>query len=489
MIKAIKQRRSVSDVGLGTVDPSSLMNADLWPSPEEPVYPMGTPSDPFLAAGSASSMSLPPAAKPLRVTKQRQPETPLRRGNGQSMSSVDIVTPQSASRSFSMSALAPPYTPAGSQKQYPLMSPPLDTPLATPSDHVDAFFKPGYFMPSGDMSEDQLLPSDFGLGKHAHSVRSESVLSSLDGTFDSLDERFDSVSSSGSPKAIMGHMDMSQIDLPHMNMAHLDVNGMEMHQMDMHRMDMPEMDAHHMDAHHMDMHRMDMHHMDMSQIEMSQIDLPAMSPLQAPLEGSVMMDAHGPQPGVNPFYNPPSYLRRTRSEVANYHPQLDSAAWDSTDAGVGDAEPRGRSHSIAVAITGERGVRGDDASCLAPQKTVTLLNSSPRRSSSATHLALASVNDLSSEEKPYTCEECKRCFRRMEHLRRHMKTHTRERPYPCTVPGCDRRFSRTDNLKAHILTHAKKTGRNLYVEGLAELQETKPVKRRRSRKPTDPIPA
>ncbi|KAI7908340.1 uncharacterized protein BX663DRAFT_402307, partial [Cokeromyces recurvatus] len=51
--------------------------------------------------------------------------------------------------------------------------------------------------------------------------------------------------------------------------------------------------------------------------------------------------------------------------------------------------------------------------------------------------------------------ECQRQFKRFEHLKRHMKVHTLERPFSCSYPGCQKNFSRSDNLSQHIKTHEK----------------------------------
>lgn len=102
-----------------------------------------------------------------------------------------------------------------------------------------------------------------------------------------------------------------------------------------------------------------------------------------------------------------------------------------------------------------------------------------RRARSATMMELGPY-----PQKSHSCPipTCGRLFKRLEHLKRHVRTHTQERPYVC--PLCNKAFSRSDNLAQHRRTHEPRQEGDPIVsyseeeeendEGLGPLEEESP---------------
>lgn len=57
-------------------------------------------------------------------------------------------------------------------------------------------------------------------------------------------------------------------------------------------------------------------------------------------------------------------------------------------------------------------------------------------------------------DRRHVCSMCPKSFIQKSDLTIHIRSHTDERPFACTVPGCDKKFRTSSHRRDHMSTHA-----------------------------------
>lgn len=203
---------------------------------------------------------------------------------------------------------------------------------------------------------------------------------------------------------------------------------------------------------------------------------------------------------TNPFYKPQSFVKPVEQVVErvvdmsqhhqhNHHhmsqvTQMASPSPSPSTSPVAEESMSAKAAKLALSMVGEeKQVVAAAGNSLFKSPEVQNLYSiihTPHTPTVVPHNGVLSVSpefEFTVCEKKFVCKHCDKRFKRHEHLKRHMKIHTDDRPFCCDIEGCGRKFSRSDNFRAHRRTHMKKGGRNSFVEGLED-QYTHRQKRR-----------
>lgn len=157
----------------------------------------------------------------------------------------------------------------------------------------------------------------------------------------------------------------------------------------------------------------------------------------------------------------PSFMNRGRSMDSggyrNYATPPSSAASASGAGLIGGSYPVGASLSAGYVNT-TFDAAGNASSARSFDGYPTSFSESGESSDGFAGSSGASIADLVRDDgsgKTHLCPllSCGKTFKRMEHLKRHLRTHTMERPFVC--PRCRKRFSRSDNLGQHLRVHER----------------------------------
>ncbi|CDK27426.1 unnamed protein product [Kuraishia capsulata CBS 1993] len=102
-----------------------------------------------------------------------------------------------------------------------------------------------------------------------------------------------------------------------------------------------------------------------------------------------------------------------------------------------------------TAMSGSKSTPSIKAHVAAPV-VVTPVRGHRRAKSSVPNVPMSAEDELKAKKKIHECPICHNKFQRPEHVKRHMRSHSSEKPYECPLDECGKKFNRKDNLKQHL---------------------------------------
>ncbi|KAI9732762.1 MAG: hypothetical protein M1834_003700 [Cirrosporium novae-zelandiae] len=91
-----------------------------------------------------------------------------------------------------------------------------------------------------------------------------------------------------------------------------------------------------------------------------------------------------------------------------------------------------------------------------PLQQLPLANSPSKIPEEPSGSSQASSSTTKSSQGLFQCGDCKRSYTRLDHLARHVRSHTQEKPYSCHI--CSKSFARPDLVKRHAAGHDSEPG-------------------------------
>jgi hypothetical protein len=185
-------------------------------------------------------------------------------------------------------------------------------------------------------------------------------------------------------------------------------------------------------------------------------------------------------------FNGPVGLPRPHSECAfSPRPYANDVKEESSISDSDDGWQTPATRTMVVKRSGAKGVKREERASSdgnGPRKVKKPASKRRARKTTTTFSSHLNTNVLMTfqkvprSRKKYVCDFlrpnggfCTRPFERVEHLKRHQKTHEGQRDFVCPVPEemkCNKSFGRRDNWRDHLKTHLSITsaGRNIRME-------------------------